>query len=83
MDVRGPGRHHGRLGKTTLLRAATGQLIAQRGTVQAFGQDIAAVDAAGMQSLRKRMGVFQQGVAIMGGSGSGKTRRLRRGRRPH
>ena len=25
-------------GKTTLLRAATGQLIAQRGTVQAFGQ---------------------------------------------
>ena len=34
-------------GKTTLLRAATGQLIAQRGTVQAFGQDIAAVDAAG------------------------------------
>ena len=50
-------------GKTTLLRAATGQLIAQRGTVQAFGQDIAAVDAAGMQSLRKRMGVlFQQGA---------------------
>ena len=49
--------------KTTLLRAATGQLIAQRGTVQAFGQDIAAVDAAGMQSLRKRMGVlFQQGA---------------------
>ena len=43
--------------------AATGQLIAQRGTVQAFGQDIAAVDAAGMQSLRKRMGVlFQQGA---------------------
>lgn len=50
-------------GKTTLLRAATGQLIAQRGTVQAFGQDIAAVNAAGMQSLRKRMGVlFQQGA---------------------
>ena len=38
-------------------------MIAQRGTVQAFGQDIAAVDAAGMQSLRKRMGVlFQQGA---------------------
>lgn len=28
-------------GKTTLLRAATGQILAQRGEVQAFGQDIA------------------------------------------
>lgn len=50
-------------GKTTLLRAATGQLTAQQGTVRAFGQDIAQATPAGLQSLRKRMGVlFQQGA---------------------
>lgn len=50
-------------GKTTLLRAATGQLVAQRGTVLAFGQDIAQATQAELQSLRKRMGVlFQQGA---------------------
>lgn len=50
-------------GKTTLLRAATGQLVAQQGTVLAFGQDIARATRAELQSLRKRMGVlFQQGA---------------------
>lgn len=50
-------------GKTTLLRAATGQLTAQRGTVRAFGQDIAAATPEGLRTLRKRMGVlFQQGA---------------------
>ncbi|MFY3139573.1 ABC transporter ATP-binding protein [Achromobacter xylosoxidans] len=50
-------------GKTTLLRAATGQLVAQRGTVLAFGQDIAGATQAELRSLRKRMGVlFQQGA---------------------
>ncbi|WMD19037.1 ABC transporter ATP-binding protein [Achromobacter seleniivolatilans] len=50
-------------GKTTLLRAATGQLTAQQGQVIAFGQDMARVKPAELQSLRKRMGVlFQQGA---------------------
>lgn len=50
-------------GKTTMLRAATGQLFAQRGRVSAFGQDLAQASAAQLQALRKRMGVlFQQGA---------------------
>ena len=50
-------------GKTTLLRAATGQLTAQQGRVLAFGQDMAHVTPAELQSLRTRMGVlFQQGA---------------------
>ncbi|MDQ2149188.1 ABC transporter ATP-binding protein [Alcaligenaceae bacterium C4P045] len=50
-------------GKTTMLRAATGQLLAQAGTVEAFGQDIAAATPVQLRDLRQRMGVlFQQGA---------------------
>lgn len=50
-------------GKTTLLRAATGQLKALRGQVRVFGTDIGQAGTAGVQALRKRMGVlFQQGA---------------------
>src|SRR5690606_1287801 len=50
-------------GKTTLLRAATGQLKALRGRVRVFGTDIGQAGTAGVQALRKRMGVlFQQGA---------------------
>jgi phospholipid/cholesterol/gamma-HCH transport system ATP-binding protein len=50
-------------GKTTMLRAATGQLRARAGQVLAFGQDMNQVTPAGLQALRKRMGVlFQQGA---------------------
>jgi phospholipid/cholesterol/gamma-HCH transport system ATP-binding protein len=50
-------------GKTTMLRAATGQLQARAGQVQAFGQDMGRVTADELQALRKRMGVlFQQGA---------------------
>jgi len=50
-------------GKTTMLRAATGQMTAQSGAVHAFGQDIAAATPAGLRALRQRMGVlFQQGA---------------------
>ncbi|OZI36904.1 ABC transporter ATP-binding protein [Bordetella genomosp. 10] len=50
-------------GKTTMLRAATGQLLARAGTVRAFGQDLARATPAQLQDLRKRMGVlFQQGA---------------------
>ncbi|ANN65061.1 ABC transporter ATP-binding protein [Bordetella bronchialis] len=50
-------------GKTTMLRAATGQLRARAGTVRVFGQDMGQVSPAGLEALRKRMGVlFQQGA---------------------
>ena len=50
-------------GKTTMLRAATGQMTAQSGAVLAFGQNVAEATPAGLQALRKRMGVlFQQGA---------------------
>jgi phospholipid/cholesterol/gamma-HCH transport system ATP-binding protein len=50
-------------GKTTLLRAATGQIFAQKGTIHAFGQNIAETSHSQLQSLRQRMGVlFQQGA---------------------
>lgn len=50
-------------GKTTLLRAATRQIVAQRGRVTVFGQDIAQVSGDGLLKLRQRMGVlFQQGA---------------------
>ena len=50
-------------GKTTMLRAATGQMTAQSGTVQAFGQDLAHVSPDELRALRQRMGVlFQQGA---------------------
>ncbi|ARP88438.1 ABC transporter ATP-binding protein [Bordetella genomosp. 9] len=50
-------------GKTTMLRAATGQLRARSGQVCVFGQDMASVSPAQLENLRKRMGVlFQQGA---------------------
>ncbi len=50
-------------GKTTLLRAATGQILPQRGTVTAFGQDIAQASPTQLREVRQRMGVlFQQGA---------------------
>jgi len=50
-------------GKTTLLRAATAQIIAQKGRVTAFGQDIAQLSGEALRQLRQRMGVlFQQGA---------------------
>ncbi len=50
-------------GKTTLLRAATGQLAAQHGRVLAFGRDLAHLSRGELQALRQRMGVlFQQGA---------------------
>ncbi|TEA77914.1 ABC transporter ATP-binding protein [Allopusillimonas ginsengisoli] len=50
-------------GKTTLLRGTTGQIKAQRGTIQVFGQDISALDGEPLREVRQRMGVlFQQGA---------------------
>lgn len=50
-------------GKTTMLRAATGQLRPQQGCVSLYGQDITQIDHEQMRLLRQRMGVlFQQGA---------------------
>jgi ABC-type transport system involved in resistance to organic solvents, ATPase component len=50
-------------GKTTMLRAATGQLRAQAGEVRVFGQALAGIGQHDLQRLRQRMGVlFQQGA---------------------
>lgn len=50
-------------GKTTIMRAATGQLVPQSGTVTVFGQPLPNINASGLQSLRQRMGVlFQHGA---------------------
>src|SRR5690606_36214209 len=50
-------------GKTTLLRGTTGQITAQKGSIQVFGQDIATLSGERLRELRQRMGVlFQQGA---------------------
>lgn len=50
-------------GKTTMLRAATGQMTAQSGNVHVFGVNLNQVSRQKLEGLRKRMGVlFQQGA---------------------
>jgi phospholipid/cholesterol/gamma-HCH transport system ATP-binding protein len=50
-------------GKTTMLRAATGQLGARAGQIQVFGKDMSRISPSELEGLRKRMGVlFQQGA---------------------
>lgn len=50
-------------GKTTLMRAATRQIVAQSGSVYAFGQDLAKLNDQEVRHARQRMGVlFQQGA---------------------
>lgn len=50
-------------GKTTMLRAATGQMTAQSGSVHVFGQNLQQASRQTLEGLRKRMGVlFQQGA---------------------
>jgi len=50
-------------GKTTMLRAATGQIFARTGVVEAFGEDVSRLSPPQLRALRQRMGVlFQQGA---------------------
>ena len=50
-------------GKTTLLRAATRQIVPQKGKVWAFGCDLSTLDNEALHKTRQRMGVlFQQGA---------------------
>src|SRR5262245_34060434 len=50
-------------GKSTLLRLLIGALSPDAGRVEIFGQDLAALDDDGLNSIRKRFGVlFQSGA---------------------
>jgi phospholipid/cholesterol/gamma-HCH transport system ATP-binding protein len=50
-------------GKTTVLRAATGQLTPLAGEVSVFGQPLSGISRGQLQALRQRMGVlFQHGA---------------------
>jgi len=51
-------------GKTTTLRLITGQLRPHAGTVRVAGQEVSALDHAGLFQLRKRMGMMFQSGAL-------------------
>jgi phospholipid/cholesterol/gamma-HCH transport system ATP-binding protein len=51
-------------GKTTVLRLIGGQLKPTRGTLRVAGQDIHALDAAGLYAMRRRMGMLFQFGAL-------------------
>jgi phospholipid/cholesterol/gamma-HCH transport system ATP-binding protein len=52
-------------GKTTLLRLITGQLLPDAGEVRVWGQELAALDAAGLYRMRQRMGMLFQNGALL------------------
>ena len=52
-------------GKTTLLRLITAQIIANRGTVQVFGKDLASLSSRETYALRRRMGMLFQNGALL------------------
>ena len=52
-------------GKTTLLRLISGQLLADRGRVETFGENVAALKRTGIYALRRRMGMLFQNGALL------------------
>ena len=52
-------------GKTTLLRLISGQLLADRGRVETFGQDVARLGREDIYALRRRMGMLFQNGALL------------------
>ncbi len=52
-------------GKTTLLRLITAQIRPERGTVQVFGRDLAALGRQETYGLRRRMGMLFQNGALL------------------
>jgi len=52
-------------GKTTLLRLITGQVRAERGRIEVFGQDVAALRKRELYALRRRMGMLFQNGALL------------------
>jgi phospholipid/cholesterol/gamma-HCH transport system ATP-binding protein len=52
-------------GKTTLLKLITGQITPDRGSVQVFGQDVAALGRKALYALRQRLGLLFQNGALL------------------
>jgi len=52
-------------GKTTLLRLISGQLLADRGRIEVFGEEVGALKRAGIYALRRRMGMLFQNGALL------------------
>ena len=52
-------------GKTTLLRLITGQSQAERGSVKAWGQEVAQMSGKELFALRRRMGMLFQNGALL------------------
>ncbi len=52
-------------GKTTLLRMITGQIRPAAGRLLVDGEDVAALDRAGLYALRRRMGMLFQNSALL------------------
>jgi phospholipid/cholesterol/gamma-HCH transport system ATP-binding protein len=52
-------------GKTTLLRLITAQIRPERGAVQVFGRDLAALGRRQIYGLRRRMGMLFQNGALL------------------
>jgi phospholipid/cholesterol/gamma-HCH transport system ATP-binding protein len=52
-------------GKTTLLKLITGQITPDRGSVQVFGQDVAALGRRALYALRQRLGLLFQNGALL------------------
>jgi phospholipid/cholesterol/gamma-HCH transport system ATP-binding protein len=52
-------------GKTTLLKLITGQISADRGSVQVFGQEVASLGRRALYALRQRLGLLFQNGALL------------------
>src|SRR5580692_6858913 len=52
-------------GKTTLLRLITGQVIADRGSIEVAGENLRALSRANLYVLRRRMGMLFQNGALL------------------
>jgi phospholipid/cholesterol/gamma-HCH transport system ATP-binding protein len=52
-------------GKTTLLKLITGQIVADRGSVSVFGEDVAALGRRSLYALRQRLGLLFQNGALL------------------
>jgi phospholipid/cholesterol/gamma-HCH transport system ATP-binding protein len=52
-------------GKTTLLRLITGQVYAERGSVQVFGREVATLSSKELFAMRRRMGMLFQNGALL------------------
>ncbi len=52
-------------GKTTLLRLITGQVLAERGSVKVWGEEVSTMSGKQLFALRRRMGMLFQNGALL------------------